>query len=349
MKTALIYGITGMDGSHLADFLLSKDYEVHGIMRRNSTFNTSRIDHLINSPIKDKKFFLHHGDISDSSNTNRLIAEIKPDELYELAANSHVKVSFEIPEYTADIDALGILRVIEAVRIHSPKTKVYFACTSECFGGLKHNIPSTGYNEDVPFYPRSPYGVAKQYGYWICKNYREAYDLFISNGILFNHSSYRRGETFLTRKVTRWLGKKDKDKTLRLGNIYSYRDEGHSYDYVKAMWMMLQHNIPEDFVIATSKAYSIKNWVEYCFKERGYELYWEGQGLDEKGYVDGKLMVEIDKRYFRPTEVDHLLGDNSKAKSILGWEPTFSYEDIAKEMVKYDCDNIIPDYIHNSI
>lgn len=348
MKIALIYGITGMDGSHLADFLLAKGYEVHGVMRRNSTFNTSRIDHLINSPLKDKRFFLHHGDITDSSNVNRLIAEIKPDELYELAANSHVKVSFEIPEYTADVDAIGTLRVIEAVRIHSPETKIYFACTSECFGGLESNMPSAGYNEEVPFYPRSPYGVAKQYGYWICKNYREAYDLFICNGILFNHSSYRRGETFLTRKVTRWLGNKDGGDVLKVGNVYSYRDEGHSYDYIKAMWLMLQQDEPDDFVIATSKTYSIKNWIEYCFKRKGYDLEWTGNGIDEKGYACGNLMVEIDPRYFRPTEVDRLLGDNSKAKSVLGWEPIFSYEDIANEMVDHDCDNIIPEYARNN-
>lgn len=344
-KTALIYGITGMDGSHLADFLLSKGYIVHGVIRRASTFNTSRIDHLLNSSLNNNKFFLHHGDITDSSNVNRLISEIKPDELYELAANSHVKVSFEIPEYTANVDAIGALRVVEAARVHSPNTKIYFASTSECFGGIKSNMPSTGYNEDVPFHPRSPYGVAKQYGYWICKHYREAYDLFICCGILFNHSSYRRGETFLTRKVTRWLGNKNNDDILKLGNLYAYRDEGHSMDYVYAMWLMLQHDNPDDYVIATSETYSIKNWVDYCFKMSGLDLHWVGEGIDEKGYVGDKLMVEIDPKYFRPTEVDFLLGDSSKARSILGWKPTLNYKDIAKEMVNYDCKGIIPDYV----
>jgi len=344
MKTALIYGITGMDGSHLADFLLNKGYEVHGVVRRSSTFNTSRIDHLIQSDYNNKQFFLHHGDVTDSSNVNRIVAEIQPDELYELAANSHVKVSFDIPEYTADVDALGTLRVIEAVRIHSPKTKVYFASTSECFGGIKSLMPKNGFNEDTQFYPRSPYGVAKQYGFWICKNYREAYDLFICCGILFNHSSYRRGETFLTRKVTRWLGGKNGGGPLKLGNIYANRDEGHSYDYIKAMWMMLQHDIPDDYVIATSETHSIKEWVNYCFSVAGYELVWKGEGIDEKGYVGGDLMIEIDPKYFRPTEVNYLLGDYSKAKSVLGWKPSCRFKDIAIEMVNYDKFGKIPEY-----
>lgn len=346
MKKALLTGITGMDGSHLADFLLEKGYEVHGIRRRSATFNTSKIDHLINSNLANNRFFLHYGDVTDSSNINRLIAEIKPDELYNLAANSHVRVSFDIPEYTANVDALGALRVIEAVRVHSPHTKVYFASTSECFGGIESEMPENGYNEKTPFHPRSPYGVAKLYGHWITKHYREAYGLFACCGILFNHSSYRRGETFLTRKVTRWLGCNE-DKPLRLGNLYSYRDEGHAHDYIRAMWMMLQHNIPDDYVVATGETHSIREWLNLCFELAGKELKWEGKGINEKGYVEGKLCIRIDPYYFRPTEVDCLLGDSSKIRSVLGWSPKYGYKDIAQEMVYYDCFNLLPTYINN--
>jgi GDPmannose 4,6-dehydratase len=349
---ALIYGITGMDGSHLADLLLQKGYEVHGVRRRNSTYNTQRIDHLIDSPIHHKKFFLHHGDITDSGNVNKIISEIKPDELYELAANSHVGVSFEIPEYTANTDAIGVLRVIEGVRLYSPHTKVYFASTSECYGGIKENMPKNGFNEETPFHPRSPYGVAKLYGYWICKHYREAYNLFICCGNLFNHSSYRRGETFLTRKVTLWAAKnytniknKKEINQLKVGNLYAYRDEGHSVDYVKAMWMMLQHNKPDDYVVATGKAYSIKNWINTCFNIIGEELIWEGKEIEEKGILkDGRIAVTIDPIYFRPTEVDYLLGDNSKIQNILKWKPKYNYNDIANEMINYDCFSRIPIY-----
>lgn len=341
----MIVGVTGQDGSHLADFLLSKGYEVHGIRRRNATFNTEKIDHLINSSLANKSFFLHYGDVTDSSNINRLIAEIKPDELYELAANSHVKISFEIPEYTADVDALGALRVIEAVRVHSPNTKVYFASTSECFGGIKENMPEKGFNEETPFYPRSPYGVAKQYGHWICKHYREAYDLFICCGILFNHSSYRRGETFLTRKVTHWL--KKQQEVLQLGNMYAYRDEGHAYDYIKAMWLMLQHHTPDDYVISSGETHSIKEWVETCFKYAGMDITWKGEGINEKGFVDNQLKISISPKYFRPTEVNYLLGDCSKAKDILGWQPNYSYYNIAEEMVSYDTQRVLPEYITN--
>lgn len=344
MKKALIFGITGMDGSHLADFLLSKGYEVHGVRRRNSTFNTSKIDHLINSDVANKKFFLHYGDVTDSSNINRLISEIKPDELYNLAANSHVRISFEIPEYTADVDGLGALRIVEAVRVHSPTTKIYFASTSECFGGLLSEMPMNGFNEESAFHPRSPYGVAKLYGHWINRHYREAYNLFICCGILFNHSSYRRGETFLTRKITHWLGN-HQEPILKLGNIYSSRDEGHAYDYVQAMWLMLQQNHPDDFVISTGKTILIKDWVSICFQKAGYDLIWKGEGLDEKGFVDGKQVIAIDPYFFRPAEVDHLLGDSSKARSILNWKPDRSFDDIAQEMVNYDCFNILPNYI----
>lgn len=344
MKTAMIFGVTGQDGSHLADFLLSKGYEVHGVRRRNATFNTSKIDHLIESDLANKQFFLHYGDVTDSSNINRLISEIKPDELYNLAANSHVRVSFDIPEYTADVDGLGALRIVEAVRVHSPHTKVYFASTSECFGGQFSEMPANGFNEDAPFHPRSPYGVAKLYGHWICRHYREAYGLFTCCGILFNHSSYRRGETFLTRKITYWLGNRP-EPVLRLGNLYSNRDEGHSYDYIQAMWLMLQHDKPDDYVIATGKTNTIKNWVELCFNKAGMTIEWQGNGLDEKGIVNGKQLITIDPCFFRPAEVDYLLGDSSKARDILGWKPTHNLEDIAQEMVNFDCHNKLPDYI----
>jgi GDPmannose 4,6-dehydratase len=344
MKKALITGITGQDGSFLAEFLLKKDYEVHGVIRRSSSFNTSRIEHLyIDELIKDmhrnRKVELHYGDMTDSTNLIRLIREIKPDEIYNLAAMSHVKVSFEVPEYTADTDGVGALRLLEAVRFlgYENKTKIYQASTSELYGKVLE-IPQS---ETTPFYPRSPYGVAKLYGFWITKNYREAYNMFAVNGILFNHESERRGETFVTRKITLAAAriKKSTQDKLYLGNLDAKRDWGYAKDYVECMWLMLQHHKPEDFVIATGEMHTVREFVTLAFKEVGIELKWEGSGVDEKG-IDistNKVLVEVDPKYFRPTEVELLLGDPTKAKTILGWNPTkTSFEELVKIMVKSD-------------
>lgn len=343
-KTALITGITGQDGSFLAEFLIEKGYEVHGIMRRSSSFNTARIEHLyLDEWVRDMKqqrlINLHYGDMTDSSSLIRIIQLVQPDEIYNLAAQSHVKVSFDVPEYTADSDAVGTLRLLEAVRILGleKKTRIYQASTSELFG-LVQEVPQ---KETTPFYPRSPYGVAKQYGFWITKNYREAYGMFAVNGILFNHESERRGETFVTRKITLAAsrivqGFQDK---LYVGNLNSQRDWGYAKDYVECMWLMLQHEVPEDFVIATGQMHSVRDFCTLAFKEAGIELEWQGKGINEKG-IDrktGKTLVEVDPKYFRPTEVDQLLGDPTKAKTLLKWNPTkTSFEELVRIMVKHD-------------
>lgn len=343
-NVALITGITGQDGSFLAEFLLEKGYEVHGVIRRSSSFNTGRIEHLyIDELIKDmkiqRKVKLHYGDMTDSTNLIRLIREIKPDEIYNLAAMSHVKVSFEVPEYTADTDGVGTLRLLEAVRFlgYENKTKIYQASTSELYGKVQE-IPQ---NEKTPFYPRSPYGAAKLYAYWITKNYREAYNMFAVNGILFNHESERRGETFVTRKITLAAAriKKGTQEKLYLGNLNAKRDWGYAKDYVECMWLMLQHDTPEDFVIATGETHTVREFATLAFKEVGIELEWQGEGVNEKG-IDrstGKVLVEVDPKYFRPTEVDLLLGDPTKAKNLLGWNPTkTSFEELVKIMVESD-------------
>ncbi|OHW61879.1 GDP-mannose 4,6-dehydratase [Andreesenia angusta] len=348
MKKALITGITGQDGSFLAEFLLEKGYEVHGIIRRSSSFNTERIEHLyIDELLRDmkikRKVLLHYGDMTDSTNLIRLIREIQPDEIYNLAAMSHVKVSFEVPEYTADTDGVGTLRLMEAVRFlgYEDRTRIYQASTSELFGKVQE-IPQ---NENTPFYPRSPYGVAKLYGYWITKNYREAYNMFAVNGILFNHESERRGETFVTRKITLAAAriKKGTQEKLYLGNIDSKRDWGYAKDYVECMWLMLQHHTPEDFVIATGETHTVREFTTLAFKEAGIELEWVGTGVDEKGIdtATGRVVVEIDPKYFRPTEVDILLGDPTKAKEVLGWNPTQTkFEELVKIMVKSDLEHV---------
>jgi len=338
-KTALITGITGQDGSYLAEFLLKKGYTVHGIKRRSSSFNTERIDPLYQDPhINNRHFILHYGDLSDSTNLIRLVQEIKPDELYNLGAQSHVKVSFDSPEYTADVDGLGTMRLLEAIRLLGLEktTKVYQASTSELFGNVQE-IPQ---KETTPFYPRSPYGVAKLYAYWITVNYRESYGIYACNGILFNHESPRRGETFVTRKITRAiarikLGLQDK---LFLGNLDALRDWGHAKDYVEVMWLMLQQDEPEDFVIATGKQYSVRQFVEFAAKEVGIKIRWEGKAVNEKGYdtATGKCLIEVDPTYFRPTEVETLLGDPSKAEKKLGWTPKISLEELVAEMVRED-------------
>lgn len=339
MKTALITGITGQDGAYLAEFLLDKGYEVHGIKRRSSLFNTGRIDHLYRDPHEENvKLHLHYGDLTDSTNLIRIIQEVQPDEIYNLAAQSHVKVSFETPEYTANSDALGTLRLLEAIRILGleKKTRFYQASTSELYGKVAE-IPQT---EKTPFNPRSPYAAAKLYAYWITVNYREAYGMFASNGILFNHESPVRGETFVTRKITRAAAriKLGLQKKVFLGNLDAKRDWGHARDYVEAMWRILQHDEPDDFVIATGETHSVRQLAELAFKEAGFNIRWEGTGVDEKG-IDaetGQTLVEVDPRYFRPTEVDLLLGDATKAKEKLGWEPRTSFKQLVREMVQED-------------
>ena len=343
-KVALITGITGQDGSYLAEFLLDKGYDVHGIIRRASSFNTQRIEHLyidelIEDMHKDRKIKLHYGDMTDSMSLTRLIREIKPTEIYNLAAQSHVKVSFEVPEYTADADAVGTLRVLEAVRFLGMEktTKIYQASTSELFGKVQE-VPQ---KETTPFYPTSPYAVAKQYGFWITKNYREAYGMFAVNGILFNHESERRGETFVTRKITLAAARISKgyQKRLYLGNLDALRDWGHAKDYVECMWMILQHDTPEDFVIATGEQYSVREFCNYAFKEIGIELEWKGIGVEEKGYnkLTGECLIEVDPQYFRPSEVETLLGDPTKARTVLGWSPRkTSFENLVRGMVKHD-------------
>lgn len=339
-KTALITGITGQDGSYLAELLLSKNYIVHGVIRRASTFNTERIDHLMENP----RFILHYGDVTDPVSTSGLIASIQPNEIYNLAAQSHVAVSFEIPYYTAQVDALGTLNILEAMRAHCPRAKFYQASTSELYGGLNYNKNKNGmYDETTPFHPRSPYGVAKLYGFWIIKNYREAYDVFACNGILFNHESERRGKTFVTRKITTNLVqvKKGDREVLRIGNLDAERDWGHAEEYVYGMWLMLQQDEPDDYVLATGKTYSVRTFIEMTTKHLGWEIEWKGEGTEEKGYdkESGKLLVEIDPKYFRPTEVDRLIGDPGKAKLILGWEPKIDIEELVRRMVEYDLEH----------
>jgi len=338
-KKALIFGITGQDGAYLAEFLLDKGYIVHGVKRRSSSFNTERIDHLYKDRHANNfNFILHYGDVTDSTNVIRIIQETQPDEIYNLAAQSHVQVSFETPEYTANADAVGVLRILEAIRILglSNKTRFYQASTSEMFGKVQE-IPQS---EKTPFYPRSPYGVAKLYGYWITVNYREAYNIFACNGILFNHESPIRGETFVTRKITRAVAKikNGKDEKLFLGNLDASRDWGYAKDYVEAMWLMLQQEKPQDFVVATGETHTVREFVELAFKEIGVEIQWRGNGLDEIG-IDkktGKKLVFIDPRYFRPTEVDYLLGDSSKAHKQFNWKPKTSFKELVKIMVKAD-------------
>ncbi|MFI5150611.1 MAG: GDP-mannose 4,6-dehydratase [Bacteroidia bacterium] len=338
-KVALITGVTGQDGAYLAESLLNKGYIVHGVKRRSSMFNTERIDHLYKDTHENKvKFFLHYGDLTDSTNLIRIIQEVQPDEIYNLAAQSHVKVSFETPEYTANADAIGTLRILEAIRILKleKKTRFYQASTSEMYGSVME-IPQ---KETTPFYPRSPYGVAKVYSFWITKNYREAYGIFACNGILFNHESPVRGETFVTRKITRAVSKihLGLQEHLFLGNLDAERDWGHAKDYVEGMWLMLQQKEADDYVLATGKKVSVRKFVEMAFAETGVSLEWKGKGVDEKGIdkASGKVRVEIDPKYFRPTEVDLLIGDASKAKKHLGWEPKHSLEQLVKEMMASD-------------
>jgi len=339
MKKALVTGITGQDGAYLADLLLRKGYEVHGIKRRSSSFNTGRVDHLYRDPHESGvHFFMHYGDLTDSTNLIRIIQEIRPDEIYNLAAQSHVRVSFETAEYTANADALGTLRLLEAVRILGleKKTRFYQASTSELYGKVRE----TPQKESTPFYPRSPYAAAKLYGYWITINYREAYGMFACNGILFNHESPIRGETFVTRKITRAVAriKLGLQDNMYLGNLDARRDWGYAGDYVKAMWLMLQQDAPEDFVIATGESHSVREFVELAFREIDMSITWEGAGVEEVGkdVESGKPLVHIDPRYFRPTEVEFLQGDPTKAKEILGWEPRASFADLVKMMVKED-------------
>jgi GDPmannose 4,6-dehydratase len=338
MKKALITGVTGQDGAYLAEFLLKKGYEVHGIKRRTSLFNTSRIDHLYQGPQdKNRRFILHHGDMTDSSSLIRIIQQVKPDEIYNLAAQSHVAVSFEEPEYTANSDALGALRVLEAIRIlgMEKETRYYQASTSELYG----LVQETPQKETTPFYPRSPYAVAKLYAYWITVNYREAYGIYACNGILFNHESPVRGETFVTRKITRALAriKLGLQDCLFLGNLEAKRDWGHAKDYVEMQWLMLQQDEPEDFVIATGTQNTVRDFVNAAAKELGMTIRWEGAGHEEKGYLEsGNCIVQVDPRYFRPTEVETLLGDPSKAKDKLGWTPKTTFEELVAEMVRED-------------
>lgn len=347
-KVALITGVNGQDGSYLAELLIDKDYEVHGVIRRSSTFNTSRIEHLyIDELIEDlkskRKLNLHYGDMTDSSNLIRLIKSIKPDEIYNLAAQSHVKVSFDLPEYTAETDGIGTLRILEAIRICGleKKSKIYQASTSELYG----KVIESPQNENTPFYPRSPYGVAKIYAYWITKNYREAYGIFAVNGILFNHESERRGETFVSRKISLAAVRISKgiQKKLYLGNLDAKRDWGYAKDYVKCMWLMLQQENPEDYVIATGEQHSVRDFVEKAFKLVSIDITWNGEGLDEKGIDSktGKVIVEIDSKYYRPSEVDTLLGDPSKARDLLGWNPNETSFDKLVELMVFSDINLV--------
>lgn len=340
-KVALISGITGQDGSYLTELLLEKGYDVHGIMRRSSSFNTFRIDHLFhNKEIYNKRFFLHYGDLTDSSNLNRLVEKVQPDEIYNLGAQSHVQVSFEVPEYTAEVDGIGTLRFLDAIKENGINTRFYQASTSELYGKVQE-IPQT---EKTPFYPRSPYAAAKLYAYWIVVNYREAYNVFASNGILFNHESERRGKTFVTRKITVAaskiiLGQQD---TLFLGNLDSKRDWGYAPEYVEGMWRILQTDEPGDFVLATGETHTVREFIEETFNVLGEEIQWKGKGIDEKGILKstGKEVIAIDPRYFRPTEVEILIGNPAKAKKILGWEPKTKFEELVKIMVKADFEKI---------
>ncbi|MFY2249310.1 GDP-mannose 4,6-dehydratase [Priestia megaterium] len=344
MKTALITGVTGQDGSYLAEFLLEKGYEVHGLIRRSSSYNQERLEDLLTEEaasalLNNSNFHLHYGDVTDALNVTRIIGDIQPDEIYNLAAQSHVRVSFDMPGYTLDVDAKGTLNILEAVRILglTDKTRVYQASTSELYGKVQE-VPQ---KETTPFYPRSPYGVAKIYGFWITKNYRESYNMFAVNGILFNHESERRGETFVTRKITLAASRiaQGKQQKLALGNLDSLRDWGYAKDYVECMWLILQHDKPEDFVIATGEMHSVREFVQLAFKHTGIEIEWNGEGLEEKGTnkATGEVIVEIDPKFFRPAEVDQLLGDPTKAKTLLNWNPTkTSFEELVRIMVEAD-------------
>lgn len=342
MKRVLITGITGQDGSYLAELLLEKGYEVHGIIRRASTFNTSRIDHLYSDPhINGVRLHLHYGDLSDGSNINRILEKVKPDEIYHLGAQSHVRVSFDMPEYTGDVTGLGTIRLLDAIKESGIKTKFYQASSSEMFGKVDtENLPI---NEGTPFYPRSPYGCAKVYSYWTTKNYREAYGIFAANGILFNHESPRRGETFVTRKITRGLAriKLNKEQKLYLGNLDAKRDWGYAKDYVEGMWLMLQQKNPSDYILATNETHSVREFTEQTAKNLNIDLVWKGKGINEKG-VDRKTdrtIIEIDPKYFRPSEVDILIGDFSKAKKELGWKPKVKFSQLVEIMTKADYEN----------
>lgn len=351
-KTALITGVTGQDGAYLAELLLAKGYQVHGIKRRSSSFNTGRIDHIYQDPHESgAQLHLHYGDMTDSTNLIRIVQEVAPDEIYNLAAQSHVQVSFDTPEYTANADAIGTLRVLEAIKILglTEKTRFYQASTSELYG-LVQEVPQ---RETTPFYPRSPYAAAKLYGYWITVNYREAYDMFASNGILFNHESPIRGETFVTRKITRavaaiHLGIQEK---LWLGNLDAQRDWGHARDYVEGMWRILQHDRPDDFVLATGQTQTVRHFVERAFAHVGIELTWKGKGVEERGVCTktGRTLIEVDKRYFRPTEVELLIGDPAKAKAELGWEATTSFEDLVTDMMVADLKTVEREAQHRRI
>ncbi len=348
MKRALVTGITGQDGSYLAELLLKKGYEVHGIKRRASSFNTARVDHLYRDPHEeDVRFFMHYGDLTDSTNLIRIIQETQPEEIYNLAAQSHVKVSFETPEYTANVDALGTLRLLEAIRILKlvNKTRFYQASTSELYGKVQE-IPQ---KETTPFYPRSPYAVAKLYAYWITINYREAYGIYACNGILFNHESPIRGETFVTRKITRALArlKTGLSGILHIGNLDAQRDWGHARDYVEMQWLMLQQDEPEDYVIATGEHFSVRQFIEMAARQLDISIRWEGEGVDEKGINEetGQIMVAVDPRYFRPTEVPNLLGDAGKAREKLGWQPRIAFEQLVAEMVEADMQEAQKDYL----
>ena len=336
MKKAFITGITGQDGSYLAELLLEKEYEVHAIMRRASVFTTQRINHIMNH----ENLTVHHGDLTDSSNLHRLLMAIRPDEIYNLGAQSHVAVSFEIPEYTADVVGLGAIRLLDSVRDLGPNCKYYQASTSELFGGIPGTEPQS---ESTPFYPKSPYGAAKLYAYWITVNYRESYNLFACNGILFNHESPRRGETFVTKKITQAVARiyQGRQEVLRLGNMDAKRDWGHAKDFVYAQWLMLQQDEPQDYVIATGETHTVREFVELSFKEIDIDIEWQGVGVNEKG-IDastGKILVEVDEKYFRPAEVELLLGDPTKAEKELGWKRKVSFQELVAEMVRYDLEN----------
>ena len=337
MKKAFITGITGQDGSYLAELLLEKGYEVHAIMRRASVFTTQRIDHIFN---KHERLHVYHGDLTDSSNLHRLLMKIKPDEVYNLGAQSHVAVSFEVPEYTAEVVGLGAIRLLDAVRDLGPNCKYYQASTSELFGGIPGTEPQS---ETTPFYPKSPYGAAKLYAYWVTVNYRESYNLFACNGILFNHESPRRGETFVTKKITKAVARihQGKQSVLKLGNIDAKRDWGHAKDFVYAQWLMLQQDTPQDYVIATGETHTVREFVEAAFKEIDIDIKWQGSGVNEKGIDNrtNKILVEIDKKYFRPAEVELLLGDPSKAEKELNWKRRVSFKELVSDMVKYDLNN----------
>ncbi len=334
----VIFGVTGQDGSYLAELLLSKGYEVHGIIRRHSnTSGTKNIDHLMSN----ENLILHYGDVTDSLSVSSIINELKPNEIYNLAAQSHVKVSFEVPQYTANVDAIGTLNILESIRLFSPNTKFYQASTSELYGGFEYNKNKDGlYDESSQFHPRSPYGVAKIYGYWIVKNYREAYGLYACNGLLFNHESERRGETFVTRKITKGLSKikKGEQTTLKLGNIDSKRDWGYAKDYVEGMYLMLQQDTPDDFILATKETHTVREFIEGAVKYCDWEIVWVGEGVNEKGFdkTTNKLLIEIDEKYFRPSEVDVLIGDYSKAEKELGWKPKTDFKNLVKIMMEHD-------------